>query len=244
MKKQTLFLTLSIISIFNCAIADTAYMDDVRFFSHFQRDSAHSANAYVEGVFNYADDDDFESANIGAQGGIPLTAEIEIGLTGGYANVDPDAGSSESGLLDIDVIGKYHLDNIRGHQLTVGASLALPVGEKDIGQDRTDFGLFGTVRRPINEYLLAMGSIGLDFLDLEPDRETSLHLGGGIIYKLDSQLHLSAELSLDTEEDASDITGGVDYKMQTGGRIRGSFSLGLDNGTADFALQIGYLQRF
>lgn len=244
MKKHRLLLALSAISVIQCAVADPAYMDDVRFFSHFHRDSAHSANGYIEGTFGFADFDRFDTTSIGVQGGIPLNPNMEIGLTGGFANVDHDVGSSESGMMDIDVIGKFHLKNLRGHQVTVGASLSLPVGDEDIGQDRTDIGFFGAVRRPITKNMVVMGSVGLDFFDLEPDRETSLHLGGGLIFKSDKQLHFSGEFALDTEGDVFDITGGLDFKTLASGRLRGSISLGLDDGSPDFALQFGYLHQF
>ncbi len=229
------------------AIAGSATMDDVRFFEHFQKDAARSAAIYIEGGGVYAkyDDPDFSATGVSIRGGIPLAENIEAGFSGGWGQVKPDKGDSESGLMDIGVVGKYHLNSQENNRITVGASITLPVGDEDIGQGDTDIGFFGAIRHPVNNKTVVMGTAGLDFVERgDDDRDTSFHLGGGAIYQMDQQLHLTGEFGMDTEGDIMALTAGADYLVQSNGRFRGAISLGLDDGSPDFSLQAGYLVRY
>ena len=246
MKTQILVAFAAAIAMQN-VIAASATKDDVRFFEHFQRDAARSSETYVEGNGFYAkfDDHDRSISGLRLQGGIPFAANVEVGFGGGFIRIKPDNYSSESGLTDIDMVGKYHLSNQGSNRVTIGASLTLPIGDEDVGQGNADIGFFGAIRHPIDNKIVVMGSAGLNFEEQgDNDRETSVHLGGGAIYQVDRQLHLTGELGMDTEGDRMALTAGADYRAQGGGRLRGAVSLGLDDGSPDFALQVGYLVRF
>jgi hypothetical protein len=51
-------------------------------------------------------------------------------------------------------------------------------------------------------------------------------------------------LSIRTEGDYILLSGGVDYPMKSGGRLRGALGLGLDDGAPNFALRGGYYLGF
>ncbi len=222
-------------------------MGEVRFFDHFHRDAIRSGSSYVEGYLGYTEYDhpDVSSIHVGARGGIPLVPRFELGLGGGFVDMDYDGGGGASGLTDLDIVGKYHLGTRGSNRITVGGSLTLPVGDEEIGEGNADLGLFGAIRRPLDGNTVLMGSAGLNFEERGgTDRKSSLHLGGGLIHRVDGRLHLLGELGMDTEGDRMLFTAGVDYLTWSGGRLRGAVSLGIDDGSPDFMLRGGYLTGF
>ena len=243
--KSRLFIIAPVIFICQSSHAG-ASMDDVRFFSHFHRDAAVSNQTYADGTLAYLNHDkpDFDATVIQIQGGVPVSDTIEVGFGTGYADLD-FKGSDESGLLDLELIGKYQLSEFLDYQVTVGGSVTLPVGEKDIGQDNTNYGVFGAIRHPLNEQLVVMGSAGVNAIETGGrNRDASLHLGAGFIYELYPVLHLTGELQLETETDVLDLTAGIDYAVDNFGNLRGALVLGLDDGSPDYGFQVGYLLRF
>ena len=144
--------------------------------------------------------------------------------------------------------GRYQLKSQSKANITVGGTLTLPIGDADIGQDSLDFGGFVAARMPVDNGMVVMGSVGLNFVEIGgpfgDDREISIHLGGGAIYQLDSRTHLTGEIGLDTEEDYFALTGGVDHILSSTGRVRAALVVGLDDGAPDFALHGGFLLNF
>jgi len=55
---------------------------------------------------------------------------------------------------------------------------------------------------------------------------------------------LATELNIRTEGDYILLSGGLDYALQGGGRLRGALGLGVDNGAPNFALRGGYYFGF
>ncbi len=222
--------------------------DDVRFFEHFFDDAAVVKSMHVEAVGIYADLDGGDAFIIGAQGGMPINRQLDVGARWSFISLDGDAGGSESGISDINLWGRYQLKSQSKANITVGGTLTLPIGDEKVGQDNLDFGGFVAARMPINNGMVVMGSVGLNFVEVGgpfgDDRELSIHLGGGAIYQLNSQTHVTGEVGIDTEEDYFALTGGVDHKISSAGRIRGALVIGLDDGAPDFALQGGFLLNF
>ncbi len=259
MRKSLAIALFAATAVAHNVMASPATMDDVKLFQNFQKDAARSDTVYVDGTGFYVkyDKPDDKGTGILIQSGIPLAENIEVGVDAGFMQRDPDYGKKESGLLDVGVTGKYHLDLQGASRITLGASLTLPVGDEDLGQDKTDFGFFGAVRYPVNEKLVVVGLAGLNFeeqttvsvdfwgyADTDTDRETALQLGGGAIYRMDEKLHLIGEMNLKTEGDVMALSGGADFQLHPGGRLRGAVTLGLDDGSPDFGLQGGYQIRF
>ncbi len=244
--KKPLLAMMALFAIQNVTAAP-ATKDTVRFFDHFQTDAARSTAIYVEGWGLHAkyDDYDLKITGFGARGGIPLASNVEVGLDGGWLSYDPDYGDGSSGLTDIGITGKYHLEKRGVDRITLGIRLTLPFGDEDIGEGNTDVGFFGAIRHPLSSRTVILGVAGLNFDEqADGDRDTSLHLGAGSLYQLDGRLHLIGEFSVETEDDIMAITGGADYLLQNGSRLRGAISLGLDDGSPDFLMRAGYLARF
>jgi len=120
----------------------------------------------------------------------------------------------------------------------------LRIGEEKLGQDHFDFGAFAAARMPIDNGIVLMGSLGLNFVEIDDDRELSLHLGGGGIFELSPETHVTGEVGIDTEEDYFALTGGMDHALSANSRLRASLIVGLDDGAPDFALQGGFLVNF
>ncbi len=244
--KKSIIATVLCVAAMQNVYAGSATMDEVRFFDSFHNDAAHSKSVYAEGLVGYISDDNSDAMFFGVQGGAPIAPNIEVGITAGFLSIDYDYNyaDGDSGLIDPIIVGKYHLENWENNQITVGVHISLPIGEEDIGQGDADIGIFGAIRHPLNNRTVLMGTAGITSFDHEYDREFSLNLGGGIIYKVDDMLHGIAELTMATEVEQMDLTLGADYAIQKNGSIRGSVDLGLNDGSPDFTMQVGYLHRF
>jgi len=247
-KSKMMVTVLSLVAV-PTLYAGSATMDSVKLFDNFFQDASHERGGYAEGSLGYVNDDNLDGMLLGVRGGAPIAPRLEVGLQVGFVSVDYDYGSSESGLSDPIIGVKYHLDNWKNNQLTVGALLSLPVGDEDVGGDKTNIGVFGAIRHPLNTRTVITGMAGLSSVEVNnrwdnDNREFSLQLGGGLIYKVDNELHALAELTMATEVETMDLTVGADYIVQDNGRLRGSIDLGLDDGSPDFTLTVGYLYRF
>ena len=173
--------------------------------------------------------------SLGVTGAIPINPQFEIGGSIAFLNVDSNAGNGESGLSDLRMTGR-----------------------DELGQGEINLGVFGAVRHPIAASTILTGTLSLDFLKgapvgnggwprlsvLSADRETALLLGGGIIHQINTQLSFVGELNLVTEGEFGMISGGLDHKLQSGGRLRGTLGFGLDDGTPDLAIVISFLHFF
>ena len=244
MKYQKYTLVLAGLMMTQMSHARNDSMDDVRFFSHFFEDAAVVTNTHVEPALVYANFENGDVLSLGANAGMPVKPNLDVGLNWAFASVDPDGGKSESGLTDPTFYGRYHLDTQYDANVTVGGSVSLPIGKKEVGGDRFNFGAFAAARYPLGNGIVAMASVGLNSVEIGNDRELSLHLGGGGIYEVSSEIHLLAEVALDTEEDIFDLTGGVDYVLSHNMRARGALVVGIDDGSPDFALSGSVLFTF
>jgi hypothetical protein len=214
--------------------------DDVRLFQTFFEDAATSDVNYGEGVLQIADYNFFNTLLIGLQGGIPVNENIEVGGRVGFLNFNPDFGDGNSGITDIALYAK-HYQNAGRTQFSLGGYVTLPVGSEDVGGGDFDLGAFGALRHPISPGVTLTGQAGLNFLEAGDDRETSLQLGGGVIYQSSSQLNFVGELNLATKGDVGMLSAGVDYLTSGTGHLRGMIGFGIDNGSPDLLLQISFL---
>ena len=236
-KHFTLWMCLAAITS-TVAMSQPYLHSDVRSFQSFFRDGTIVGSPYVDGGIVFSDYDFLNTFALGARGGLPITNAFEIGASLALFSIDPEAGDGETGLTDLEVSGRYLvLDD--ENQVTVGGFITLPIGDEDIGQSRTNFGIFGALRYPASEDITILGNAGLDLLDFA-DYEASLNLGGGAIFKTESDLSILAELAIQTFTDVVLLSGGVDYPI-TGARLRGSLGVGLDDGAPDFQLALSAL---
>ena len=198
---------------------------------------------YGEGGLKYGNYDWGGIFDIGIQGGIPIGKKFELGTAWSFINVSPDGGGGNSGISDITVSGRYNfMPSVTN--ISAGAYLTIPVGSKDVGQNNFNVGIFGALRHPLSEGVVITGVTGLDFLEMGDDRKTSLLLGGGAIFRIQQQFHVVTELNFWTEGDYALLSGGVDYKLNRGNKIRGALGLGLNDGAPDVAIMGSFLHFF
>lgn len=230
-------------------------LNDVRLFQTFFRDATISTRPYIEGGLRY-DDYDHASVFVGdVKGGGTLFEHFEMGTHFGIISVDPDRGSIENGILDLFVCAKYDFSHTiaRGRynmKTVAGGYFTLPTGDEDSWQDNTNFGGFSAIRYPLKNRLVLTGVMGFDFIEVfdhfdgDKDRKTSILVGFGTIFPVDSLVSVVSEFNFHTEGDYVMLTGGIDYKMHLNGRVRGMIGFGLDDGAPDFSFRASYLYSF
>lgn len=250
MKKAFLFI--------NLIIAQTVYAEgtapvqdlkqDVHLFQNFLNDSPIAKSPYIEAAAGYSDYDNANAFDLGVHGGFQINNKIEILGAVGFVNLDPDGNAkSESGLTDFTVLGKYQIQS-GTTQISAGGFITLPTGKDELGEGNTDFGGFASLRHPVSDSVVLSGEIGLDFIEVNKgngkDREASFNVGGGAVIAVNSAMHVVTEAVIKTETDEFMLSGGVDYALKDKSRVRAAIGLGLDDGSADFALNVGYLINF
>ncbi len=263
MIRKSLLSTLFILMFIITSLAQDN-LDDVHLFQNFHRDATITSNPYGEGFVNYGSYEYFSLFKLGAQGGFGINPNLEVNANLGFASFNPEVGDGASGLTDLTVAGRYLVYEENNLKATAGGFLTLPIGSEDAGFSNLDFGAFGALRYGLSNGMVITGTLGLDFYETftytggsfnvitgeftEPKKETeyktSLVLAGGAIYPTSDQLSIVGELMIKTDVDYGMLSGGVDYKMNSNGRVRGALGLGLDDGAPDLLLILSYLMAF
>jgi hypothetical protein len=245
--------------------AKSQTLDDVHLFQNFLRDASITKNFYGEGGLNYAGYDGASSFNIGVQGGYPMTPQIELNAGMGFVSYSVEGADGQSGLSDLLVAGRYNLSHSTT-AISAGAYATLPIGEEKVGQGNLNFGAYGALRHPLDNGMVITGTLGLDFMETKTveisggtfdgttyvpltteektEYKNSFVLAGGVIYPTNDQMSIVGELMLKTEVDYMLLSGGVDYKLDSGSRLRGGLGIGLDDGAPDILIMGSYLMPF
>jgi hypothetical protein len=236
--------------------AQSEETNNVYKFQTFLFDSQISENPYGEGGFSYSNYDFANSFGLGVQGGLPVNEYIELGGSLGFQNFNPEGDGSSSGLTDLLVSGRYLV--LPGQtNISVGGYVTLPIGSEDIGNGNLNFGGFGALRHALDSGVVITGILGLDLLEtstfeINPitfeteestSHEASLLLGGGGIFPVNEQFHVVGELTIRTETEFTMLSGGVDYQLDGGGKLRGGLGIGLDDGAPDVTLFGSYFMN-
>ena len=220
-------------------------LEDVSLFQSYFRDAPITSVPQGEVGIVYRDYDRYSDFNLDVQGRYPLNPRTEVGGGIGIISTDFEGNKGESGISDLMVVGRYCLEPGRT-RISAGGYLTLPVGEEEVGQGHLNLGFFGALRHPLDRGMVLTGALGVDFLERgnRDDRETSLFLGGGVIYPRDDRLRLIGELTLQSDVDYMLLSGGADYRLGGGGKVRGALGVGLDDGAPDVTLSGSFLFSF
>ncbi len=228
--------------------AQTKYeTDNVRLFQTFFQDAPIAENPYGEGFFQYsAFDGEVSSIDLAVQAGFPVAPKIQLAGGLGFRSVDA-SGGSESGITDLTISGRYHV--LPGPTaISVGGLIDLPIGSEEVFEGTFDFSAFGSLRHHLPSNLVITSTFALEFIEVKAgrnsNRDTAVLLAGGLVYPFPSGLNLVTELNIRTEGDFVLLTGGLDYKLKSGGRVRGGIGIGLDDGAPNFAIRGGYFLEF
>jgi hypothetical protein len=185
-------------------------------------------------------------------------------------NYKESAIKDQSGLTNLDLYGKYNFKKDNKQIISAGVMLSLPIGKEELGYGKFNFGAFGAFRTALTNGMVITATAGLDFIEVpkstgsvdagfdaddwgfakalkstaskssDTERQTRFNIGGGLIYPVNKQVNIVGELSMTTKVDFMMLSGGVDYLLTNGGRIRGGLGIGLDDGAPDLMIQAGY----
>lgn len=231
--------------------------DNVNLVQTFFQDATITTQPFGEGFFQYSTyDGDLSSIDLVAQGAFPLTPQVQLGGGIGFRNFSAN-NNSQSGITDIAASVRYKV--VEGPTaIAVGGLVTLPVGSEDIGEGSFDFGFFGSLRHPLPSKVVITGSLGLQFVETKTftynpitnqlsessDYKNSVLIAGGVIYPTQNGLSFIGEFNILTEGSYALLSGGVDYALQSGGRLRGALGFGVDDGAPNFILRGGYYLGF
>lgn len=235
--------------------------DTYRLFQRFVEDGAITPHVWLEGQARLQTNarllgTGVEGDRLSAEAilGLNLSEDLEVGLRLGLADLDPDPGDSESGLTDIEVHGKFRLDELP-LDIVVGGLVKLPTADEEdgLGTGKVDFEGFAAVRKDLG-HVSFVGNGGLRFNrdpDLPGDIEgkTSVLLGGGMIIGLTSNLHNVWEITYESkrfEGGDSDVrlTPGLGWRLGNRGMIRAAVGIGLSDGAPDFEAIAGIVLSY
>ncbi len=160
----------------------------------------------------------------------------------------------ESGPGDILFRGEYTLlpETADTPALIVAGDLKIPTADesKGLGTGKWDTGLAVELGKTIGESYV-YGRIGYTFLGGRKGLglDNPFHFEGGIGHNITSRLSLNAFLegstAIDNSFDAPLSTGiNGDYQLRSDLSLTGYFQLGLSDGSPDYGLGIGFLQKF
>lgn len=253
-KYKYLFFIFVVISFFGKPVsAQFSTKDDVHLFQAFFRDATSSTEPYGAGAVSYLDYEGAGIFDIGAQGGWGITPNFELSAGLFYRSINRDEpkggffvdeNNDDSGIADLPVFGRYIFVNERQTKFAGGAFITLPIGSEDIGEGNANFGFFGAVRHALNRQVVLTGSLGLDFLEIGEDRETSLNLTAGAIITAAEKLNIIPELTIQSETDYMALSGSADYQISSNAHLKGAILLGVDDGAPDFGITGGVLFYF
>ena len=227
--------------------------DDVHLIQNLFFDSAKAPKTYINGGLDYASFDFLNRFTAGGSVHAPVSPLLEVGAGLNYLNLNPEVGDSRSGLSDLFVSGKYHLD-FEQAQLAAGGFVTFPLGSDEVGGGSFDFGGFGAGRLGLLESTVLTGMVGLFSFDVGSsqnssgnvvsDRDFVLQLAPGIIHQLNDKTHLIGELTIQTNTSFMQLSVGGDLETSSKGRFRPAIALGLDNAAPDISLTASYLVSF
>jgi len=226
--------------------------DTLRLFQRFVEDGAITPHVWLEGQgrmqtnSKFFNDDEGDIWTGTAILGLGLTEDLEVGISVGLVQMDPDNSDSENGLSDINVHGKYRLDELP-LSVVVGGLVKIPTADEGdgVGTGGLDAEAFVAVRKDLG-HVNIIGNAGLRLNgDADPpagaqiDGKMSLLLGGGVIIGLTTRLYNSWELTFESrrfEAQDSDtrLTPGLIWKVGERGLIRAAVGLGLSDGAPTF----------
>jgi hypothetical protein len=242
----------------NVSSARTANPDDRRFIQIFVYDAAVVENFWIEGQVRLADDPD--SFRLGPVFAWSPIDRLEIGGRIDYLDRDVPGGGSNSGLSDTELWAKWQFFH-NPVQFSVGVDLSLPTGKESdyLGTGEFDIGVFGSVRKNLEEAYIT-GYFGIrsnSDADIGPsntpggklDGDTSIFLGGGVMFPINDRFSLSGELRVETErykqsDSFIDLSVGAFWYMTKKTTLRGGFAFGLEDAAPDYELTVGFAWHF
>src|SRR2546425_13107357 len=227
----------------------TSDRNERRLLQRFVEDAAVSTGGWVEMQYTYDNLADGSRHFLGPNVAFKIVNDVEGGVRFGWVDVNPDTGSNESGLSDLDLYAKYRFPGGRA-RTAVGALVKLPTADETegLGTGERDAELFAAWRADL-EAVSITANAGFRF-NGDPDaplahRNDTLLLGGGILLPASPRLTIVIEGSYETNriKDAADdarLTLGMQSRGPRGrGGFRGAVAIPLKDGAPDGEVILG-----
>ncbi len=220
-----------------------------RLFQRFVEDAAVSTGGWVELQYSYDNLADGSRHFLGPNVAFKIVNDVEGGLRFGWQDVNPDSGSNESGLSDVDLYAKYRFPGGRS-RTALGALVKLPAADetKGLGTGKKDVEMFAAWRADL-EAVSITANAGVRFNGNPatplPSTDNSFLLGGAILLPASPRLTFVIEATYETEriEGASDdarLTLGFQARSRKGhGGLRGGVAVPLSDGAPDYQVIAG-----
>jgi len=220
-----------------------------RLFQRFVEDAAVSTGGWVEMQYTYDNLADGSRHFLGPNVAFKIVNDVEGGVRFGWVDVNPDTGSNQSGLSDVDLYAKYRFPGGRS-RTAVGALVKLPSADetKGLGTGRKDVEMFAAWRADL-EAVSITANAGIRFNGEPaaplPSTDNSFLLGGAILLPASPRLTFVIEATFETEriEGASDdarLTLGFQARNRKGhGGFRGGVAVPLSDGAPDYQVIAG-----
>lgn len=224
---------------------------DVRLFQNYYFDAVITGSPYLGGRVSYVDyDNGPDATDIDVFGGYTLNPNLELEGQIGHRRVSN--GSSESGLKDAFLTGRYMLDIDSPADVAIGSYVTLPIGKEEVGQDRFDVGVYAASRYILSSRVTLTGNASFHLLDGN-SRYSGLQLGTGMIYGLSNETHLVVEAAAGETRGpgfggtptagtslAGAISAGLDHNIGAA-RVRGALMVGTEDSLFD---DVGLIAEF
>jgi hypothetical protein len=231
-----------------------------RLFLSFVEDPAMVRRYYGEAQLDGADLETADRYGLRLVGAIqfPSLPRVELGGRGGWASLEPELGASESGAVDLDLWGKFHLLRSASTRwdLAVGALLTLPTGDEDkgLGDDAIQSKLFAAASYTLPSAVLIGHAAARTTGDGEVagaarDGQVSAAAGFGAVVAFSPEFSLVFEANYDGErfdgaDDESRVLFGANWAPWTHGQLRAAIAGGLTDASPDAAVLVGYAVRY
>ncbi|MBZ2189594.1 hypothetical protein K8B33_10835 [Alcanivorax sp. JB21] len=201
--------------------------NNVRLFQNYYFDAVITGTPYIGGRVSYADyDSGLDVTDLDIFGGITLNPDLEIEAQIGHRR--GSNGTSESGLKDAFVTGRYMLDVDSPVDIAIGSYVTLPIGKEEVFQDRFDVGVYAASRYAVSPRVTLTGNASFHLFDGNPvnpaddSRYSGLQLGAGMLYGFSADTHLVVEA-------AAGPTRVISGTPTAGNAFGGALSAGLDH---------------
>ncbi len=241
-----------------------------RLFLAFIEDATLAQNQWWEGQLEISDGLEVPRTSENPQGGdidafilrgivaFQPWIDFEVGVRVGFGSTDGSGGFDGSGATDLEVWGKYHLDEWQNIEFAVGGVVTIPTGDETAGLGEDAFGgsAFGSMRYRLDRVSLS-GHLGVQFNGdgrqinetVDRDGETAIQIGVGVIYPFSGSVSGIAEISFDGgrlegSDDDLRLLGGLNWRVGSRSNLRGAVTFGLDDGAPDAQLLVSYAAQF
>jgi len=236
---RLLTVTLLLVLISPASAQEHPARNNIRLLNNFFIDTSKSTSPFIAGKVGYADYTIGSDSSFALKGSLPINDQIDIGLQWVYSTNDISPNSDSSGLGPLELNSRYYFDLANSPvKMAVGGLITLPIGADDVAGDQFNLGAFIASRYPVQNNMVLSANLGLYSIDTPIDRELSVHLGFGTLFKLDETIHLIGEITIKTEQKYAALTTGADIQLANKIHTRPALSVGLNDGAADLELQI------